>query len=307
MREGGLLMNMITWLSESEARKNEHVWGLQSVTVPCRAARRSQVLSAKRVMRATLIGALLVALSMAVSVEVATADSPLPRKIVAAGLGYQDADSSSITVKTYDAVTGTVLSAENYELDIKDDAPSGSEPRTRIFAGGVGVGADGLSEFTIRVYDAVTGRFLWEGRLNLGVGIDSGVAASPVVAMVQSRAAVLKISTRPRTSGQPYFVLRAMNPETGQVVWADQFSTDPANVRVERINRSVIGMNGVIPREIDFRIKMPDEAGRQLLWEDQVIAGEEADLAKPERSEDNPRILPAVPSGLDQRHKRSGV
>ncbi|HEY5626837.1 MAG TPA: hypothetical protein VIR79_02730 [Nitrospira sp.] len=258
-------------------------------------------------MRATLIGALLVALSMAVSVEVATADSPLPRKIVAAGLGYQDADSSSITVKTYDAVTGTVLSAENYELDIKDDAPSGSEPRTRIFAGGVGVGADGLSEFTIRVYDAVTGRFLWEGRLNLGVGIDSGVAASPVVAMVQSRAAVLKISTRPRTSGQPYFVLRAMNPETGQVVWADQFSTDPANVRVERINRSVIGMNGVIPREIDFRIKMPDEAGRQLLWEDQVIAGEEADLAKPERSEDNPRILPAVPSGLDQRHKRSGV
>jgi len=258
-------------------------------------------------MRAAMIGALLVALSMAVSLEAATAGSAQPRKIVAAGLGYQDADSSSITVKTYDAVTGTVLSAESYELDIKDDEPSSSQPRTRIFAGGVGIGADGLSEFTIRVYDAATGRFLWEGRLNLGVGIDSSVAAYPVVAHVQPRAALLKISTRPKTSGQPYFVLRAMNPETGQLVWADQFSTDPANVRVERISRSVIGMTGVIPREIDFRIKMPDEAGRQLLWEDQVIAGEEADLAKPERSEDNPGMLPAVPSDVDQQHKRSGI
>ena len=54
-------------------------------------------------------------------------------QVVAAGFGFQDEDVSSITVKTYDAQSGEVLSAETYELDIKDDGPSSSHPRTRIF------------------------------------------------------------------------------------------------------------------------------------------------------------------------------
>src|SRR5215467_3398917 len=92
------------------------------------------------------------------------------RKTVAAGFGFQDTESSSITVKTYDAQSGEVLSADTYELDIKDDGPPSSHPRTRIFAGGVGVGSEGLSEFILRVYDASNGQFLWEGRLNQDAG-----------------------------------------------------------------------------------------------------------------------------------------
>jgi hypothetical protein len=79
--------------------------------------------------------------------------------VVAAGFGFQDQDVSFITVKTYDAQSGEVLSADTYELDIKDDGPPSSHPRTRIFAGGVGVGSGSLSEFTLRVYDASNGRF----------------------------------------------------------------------------------------------------------------------------------------------------
>jgi len=60
--------------------------------------------------------------------------------VVAAGFGFQDEEVSFITVKTYDAQSGDVLSAETYELDIKDDGPASSHPRTRIFAGGVGRG-----------------------------------------------------------------------------------------------------------------------------------------------------------------------
>ena len=74
------------------------------------------------------------------SADQAFSISAKSRKTVAAGFGFQDAESSSITVKTYDAETGQVLSADTYELDIKDDGPPSSHPPTRIFAGGVGVG-----------------------------------------------------------------------------------------------------------------------------------------------------------------------
>ena len=72
------------------------------------------------------------------------------RTVVAAGFGFQDDETSSITVKTYDAQSGEVLTADTYELDIKDDGPPTSHPKTRIFAG-VGLGAGSLSEFTLRL------------------------------------------------------------------------------------------------------------------------------------------------------------
>lgn len=254
-----------------------------------------------------IVVAALLGFNSAIPAWSADASPEKSRKTVAAGLGYQDADMSSITVKTYDAESGEVLSAETYELDIKDDGPPSSRPRTRIFAGGVGVGSDGLSEFTLRVYDAANGRFLWEGRLNLSSGSNPDVAAFPVVAQVQPRTAMVKVTGRTKTSGQPYFVLRAVNPETGQLAWADEFSADPANVRVERISRSVIGMTGVIPQEIDFRIKMPDEAGQQLLWEDKVVSAIDEEDAIPERSDDSAGKLPMWPQGSSQRVERDGI
>jgi hypothetical protein len=202
-----------------------------------------------------------------------------PRKIVAAGFGFQDAEFSSITVKTYDAQSGEVLSVETYELDIKDDGPPSSHPRTRVFAGGVGIGSEGLSDFLIRVYDAANGQFLWEGRLNLGVG-NNGFGATQAKAQLHPRAALTKVVNRTKPGGQPYFVLRAMNPQTGQVIWADEFST-VSGARIEFISRSIVGMIGTAPRDIDFRIMMPDEAGRRLLWEDKIVPLDENDAAVP--------------------------
>lgn len=211
--------------------------------------------------------------------------------VVAAGFGFQDEETSFITVKTYNAQSGEVLSAETYELDIKDDGPPSSHPRTRIFAGGVGVGQGSLSEFTLRVYDASNGRFLWEGRLNLTGGDHPEGAAHRVAAYVQPRAAVTRIASRPNETGQPYFVLRALNPQTGQLVWSDEFSTEAPAVRIERISRSVIGMTGTAPRDIDFRIKMPDQAGRRWLWEDKVEAADETETSEAEESDETTGLL----------------
>ena len=215
------------------------------------------------------------------------------RTVVAAGFGFQDDETSSITVKTYDAQSGEVLTAETYELDIKDDGPPASHPKTRIFAGGVGLGAGNLSEFTLRVYDAANGHFLWEGRLNLTIGDHPEAATHQVMAHVQPRAAVTRIASSTKVTGQPYFVLRARHPETGQLIWSDQFSTDASTVRIERIGRSVIGVTGAAPRDIDFRIMMPDQAGRRLLWEDKVVPEEEIEQsAVPERSDETTRRTP---------------
>ena len=228
------------------------------------------------------------------------------QEVVAAGFGFQDEETSFITVKTYDAQSGKVLSAETYELDIKDDGPPSGHPRTRIFAGGVGVGPGSLSDFTLRVYDASNGRFLWEGRLNLTVGDHPEGTTHRVAAHVQRRAAVTKIASRSKETGQPYFVLRARNPETGQLVWSDEFSTEAPAARIERISRSVVGMTGTAPRDIDFRIKMPDQAGRQWLWEDKVEAADETETSVGEESDETGLLRrdrqlttpsPALPAG----------
>jgi hypothetical protein len=240
---------------------------------------------------ATLAFTVLIFPVLGMAGELSASPATKTQAVVAAGFGFQDEETSFITVKTYDAQSGEVLSAETYELDIKDDGPSSSHPRTRIFAGGVGVGSGSLSEFTLRVYDASNGRFLWEGHLNLTASDHPGSATHRVVAHVQSRAVVTRIASRPKETGQPYFVLRALNPQTGQLVWSDEFSTEASAVRIERISRSVIGMTGSAPRDIDFRIKMPDQAGQRWLWEDRVEATDETETSVPEESDDTAGLL----------------
>ncbi|HET8722296.1 MAG TPA: hypothetical protein VFM24_09730 [Nitrospira sp.] len=220
--------------------------------------------------------------------ELPTVSATNEPTVVAAGFGFQDESLSFITVKSYDAQTGRVLSADTYELDIKDDSPPSSRPHSRIFAGGVGAGNGSLSEFTLRVYDASNGRFLWEGRLNLTAGEHPEAATQRVVAHVRPRTAVVTVASRPKQIGQPHFVLRAVNPQTGQLVWSDEFSTEAPAARVEHISRSVIGMTGAAPRDIDFRIKMPDQGGRRWLWEDKIEPVDDGEASSAEESDEAP-------------------
>jgi hypothetical protein len=199
-----------------------------------------------------------------------------PRKIVAAGVGYENAETSTITVKTYDAENGAILSDETYELNVREDAVSAdSQPRERIFAGGVGPGADGLSEFTLRAYDAATGRFLWEGLLNLSVGNQESGSTHRVVAhLAAPQATVTQVRSRGAIDGQPQFFLRAVDPATGQLVWTDQFSAGAGRLaRPERVRRAIVGQTEGLAapaQQIEFRIRMWNEQDRQILWEDTI-------------------------------------
>ena len=79
--------------------------------------------------------------------------------VLAAGFGFQAAGSSMITVRTYDAPTGAILSEDSFDVNVKEEgAAEHDENKGRIFAGGIGTDSKGKSVFMLRVYDAETGQ-----------------------------------------------------------------------------------------------------------------------------------------------------
>lgn len=222
--------------------------------------------------------------------------APVKAGIVAAGFGYQVGDVSTITVKIYDPQSGEVLSDDTYELNVKEEsATKGPQPQARIFAGGVGPGATDLSNFVLRVYDATTGKFQWEGNLNL-TPRDAESSGQLVSTLMPRRATVTRVREMSVKSPQPSFLLRALDPETGGLVWEDEFSTDGnSRVRMERIadrqaseDRDKPGVS----RSFDFRIRMSEDEGRRILWEDQFAQTEAEEVVESDAVEEKALQLP---------------
>lgn len=233
--------------------------------------------------------------------------APVKGTIVAAGFGYQAGDVSTITVKIYDPQSGEVLSDDTYELNVKEDSSAkGAQPQERIFAGGVGPGATDLSNFVLRVYDANTGKFQWEGNLNL-TPRDAESSGQLVSTVAPRRATVTKVSEAAVTAPQPSFLLRALDPETGGLVWEDEFSTDGSGrARMERIVDRHPGEDSNasgLSRSFDFRIRMFEDDGRNLLWEDRFAQRDEEEVAQTESVEERAVELPTW-SGQPDRQLR---
>ena len=276
--KGGSHMMIFEWMSGALGKIWEWCQPIGPECVPVYQERRIDV-RRKKAFYVALIACAMIGSSLPPTAW--TADLPSftpvkPGKVVAAGVGYENADTSTITVKTYDATNGAILSEETYDLNVREDAASAdSQPRERIFAGGVGPGADGLTAFTLRVYDAATGRFLWEGLLNLNVSNQESGSTHRVVAPLTPQARVTQVRSRNAFDGQPQFFLRALDPVTGELVWADQFSAGDAGrlARAEMIGRAVGGHTegwAVPSQQIEFCIRMFDDRGRQILWEDTI-------------------------------------
>lgn len=216
--------------------------------------------------------------------------------IVAAGFGYQIGELSTITVKVYDARSGSVISDDTFELHVKEDkGVQGGIPQARIFAGGVGLGATDLSNFILRVYDAQTGKFQWEGQLNLTPSVD-GASGQAVSTLMPRRALVTKISASTATTRQPSFLLRALDSSTGNLVWQDEFSTgDMRAAAIERITNRF----SYDEQMFDFRIRMFDVSGRSVLWEDHWLQEQPEDDSH-QATDDQAHILPVWPRLVEQ-------
>jgi hypothetical protein len=234
-------MTIIRRLSESVSEARKRFWPIEG--------------HATRVFYGALIAGAMIGQgfpSTGWTADVSSLATMKPRQVVAAGVGYENAETATITVKTYDAESGVILSDETYELNVREDAASaGTQPRERIFAGGVGPCVDGLSAFRLRVYDSATGEFLWEGVLNLGVGNQESNSAHRTVAhLTAPRATVTQVRSRSVVGGQPEFFLRAADAVTGQLMWTE-------------------GLMGP-SQQIEFLVQMMDDQGRQMIWEDTI-------------------------------------
>ncbi|OQW34459.1 MAG: hypothetical protein A4E19_18555 [Nitrospira sp. SG-bin1] len=218
--------------------------------------------------------------------------------IVAAGFGYQIGALSSITVKVYDAESGDILSNEVYELAVKESEGVSSNRGPRIFAGGVGLGATDLSNFILRVYDANTGVFQWEGRLNL-VQTDWKAGGQAVSTGLPRRATVMKRLVAETPIEQPVFLLRAMDAATGMLVWQDEFTTVRAGIpRAHQIVDRATHPDSpslLNPHTFNFRIRMYDPTGSKVLWEDQLFQAD-SDEGPEQSHRDQADMLPAWPN-----------
>ncbi|MBX3331074.1 MAG: hypothetical protein KF722_11770 [Nitrospira sp.] len=230
------------------------------------------------------------------------------RAIVAAGFGYQIGTVSTIAVKVYDSESGEILSNETYELSVKESDGVRSNHGPRIFAGGVGLGATDLSNFVLRVYDANTGVFQWEGRLNL-VQPDWKAGGKVVSTALLRQAIVTRVHIVEATTEQPVFLLSAMDAVTGMLVWEDEFTTVSTRIPLAQLiaGRSIrpASTSPASYHTFNFRIRMYDHSGRKVLWEDQLSQMDSDEV--PEQSHrDQADMLPAWPN-LPQGESAAGL
>jgi hypothetical protein len=192
--------------------------------------------------------------------------------VLLAGFGLQSSASSSITIRTYHAQTGAILSEDSYDLTVQEEGNSGDTKRGRIFAGGIGVDKDGRPRFLLRVYDALYGRFLWEGQLNL-VSQKEERRTRPIATVTRSRSAVWRTGTKGTLPVQAQFSLRAVDPQSGRLVWEDKFIPGAALAgRADRTGFTAAAGDSAqietIGHVFDLVVRTFDRASGRLLWQD---------------------------------------
>ena len=218
-------------------------------------------------------------------------------EVLAAGFGFQGAASSMITIRTYQAASGVVLSEDSYDLNVLDDGMrSGRGPHGRIFAGGIGLDSSGQSKFLLRVYDAATGKFLWEGQLNLRSQGEESVAR-PTASLVPIRPSTWLASAKGPSAIQAHLSLRAVDPRTGGLVWEDKFIPGShVRGRAEGIvfqQPSVSGVENSIGHVFDLVVLTFDRLSGRLLWRDSFEELDQIDRRESEQdSEVQPQALP---------------
>ena len=219
-------------------------------------------------------------------------------EVLAAGFGFQAAGSSMITVRTYDAPTGAILSEDSFDVNVKEEGVAEHDGnKGRIFAGGIGTDSKGKSVFMLRVYDAETGRFLWEGQLNL-LKLGEGGMTRASATIIPTRTSALQVSVSSTTPLQTLFSVRAVNPFTGGLVWQDQFAP---GVRKRAPVEGVL-FGGLFVRPVgdpighifDLVVRTYDRTSGTLLWEDSF---EQLDRIEESPTEPELRAHPqAIPS-----------
>ncbi len=229
--------------------------------------------------------------------------------VLAAAFGFQAAGSSTITVRTYDAPTGSILSEESFDVNVKEEGAAEYDAhRGRIFAGGIGTDPEGKSRFMLRVYDAETGRFLWEGQLNLLKSPEGGMTRA-VAVLVPNKQAMIQTASEVPASFKTLFSVQAVNPTTGRIVWQDQFAPGGRKrVKGEGVlfNLPIVrSMQEPVEHVFDLVVRTYEPMSGTLIWEDSF---EQLDRIDDPAIDPEDNALPqAIPSWRSLDFERPGI
>lgn len=193
-------------------------------------------------------------------------------KVLAAGFGFESEDMSFMVVKTYDAASGSVLAENVYDLHVAGENDTNAQAKSgRVFAGGIGRDIDGSSKFLLRVYEADSGKFLWEGQLNL-TRQSSGSPVVPVATAVRRTPSALRVSSSDAPRLDVNLSLRAVDPRSGTVVWGDDFIPGSRiSGKSERMGNSQhTGVDALpgIGLVFDLLVRTYEGGTGRLLWRD---------------------------------------
>lgn len=194
--------------------------------------------------------------------------------ILATAFGYQNDESSTVLVKTFDLKTGALVSEASFTLPgVEETSLSDGASPARILAGGARVAAQGADmKLTLRVYDAQSGRYLHEVTLNVAGDVEAGVLPTPVLGPGPKRPMARRagLSVESPKDEAPMFLIRAVDPSDERVVWHTEFEpTGSAIGNLERIRYRLLPRETPIVKDqkYDFQVRMYDHRTGEMIWD----------------------------------------
>lgn len=223
--------------------------------------------------------------------------------VLATAFGYQNDESSTVLVKTFDPKTGALLSENSFTLPgVEETALNQEAAAARVLAGGARISGHGALSLSLRVYDARSGRYLHNVNLNVAPDEGTGALPTPVIGMVPTRGIVRltsDVAAEPATEEVPMFSIRAVDPANDNVVWQTEFeSAEQEGGKAELMRYRLLPRRQPVVKDqkYDFQIRMYNHRTGDLIWKDASSL-----LVKPAGSptrEDETlgKILPTWPS-----------
>lgn len=208
------------------------------------------------------------------STRTADLDEMNQDRVIAIGFGYQRGVTSSIRIRTYDIITGDMLSEDQFDLNVVGGEPRESEPPgDRVFAGAISLTAAGLGDFPMRVYDAQSGRYLWQGHLNfVDVGSDDPRRRAHTSPFLPSLPAPARLVLNHSTPGiQSHLLVRAVDPASGKAIWQQSFeSAAPAAEVISGADLPNADPDVVRSRDYEIVVRSYELETGTLVWSDRL-------------------------------------
>ena len=241
--------------------------------------------------------------------------------VLATAFGYQTDTAATILVKMFDTRTGTILYEHSFDLPGSQDSSKQDETTADrpvgdlVLAGGARVSDEqGPLQFSLRVYEAATGRYLWDAQLAITLESEESLG-SLVSSSRRPSARIWRTAATPHPTEKPLdnplFLVRAVDPSTEEVRWEDRFTgKERMGGKVEQLRyrksseeREPAGQ--ALKQKFDFHVWMWDQASGELLWENTSSLLIQPTEASSQDDEPLGKLLPLWPLDGDSTPTKS--